>query len=173
MSPRAAWRLESLGFTEVYEYSAGKSDWGAFGLPLEGTAVKSVRIKDIARPDVPTCGLDDTVGSAQQRAGDWGTCIVVNEQRVVLGRLFKEELGGDPHARVGDVMRPGTSTFRPNVSAAEMLEYMDRRRHETSLVTTSDGHLVGLARREDAERAAGRTPDAPRGTGTARVDPQA
>jgi len=156
MSPRAAWRLESLGFTEVYEYSAGKSDWGASGLPLEGKATKSVRIKDLARTDVPTCGIADTVGMARQLAKDWGTCIVVNEQRVVLGRLLKEELDGDPNARVGDVMRPGTSTFRPNVSAAAMLEYMDRRKHETSLVTTSDGRLVGLVLREDVERAAGR-----------------
>jgi predicted transcriptional regulator len=155
MSPRAAWRLESLGFTEVYEYSAGKSDWGAFGLPLEGKAA-NVRIKDIARGDVPTCGLADTVGSARMRAKDWDTCIVVNDERVVFGRLFKEQLEGDPNARVGDVMRPGTSTFRPNVSAAEMLDYMDRRHHETSLVTTSDGRLVGHVRREDAERAAGR-----------------
>jgi predicted transcriptional regulator len=156
MSPRAAWRLESLGFTEVYEYSAGKSDWGAFGLPLEGTATKSVHVKSIARADVPTCGLEDTVSSARVRAGDWGTCIVVNDQRIVFGRLFKEQLEGDPNARVGDVMRQGTSTFRPNVSAAKILDHMDRRHHETSLVTTSDGRLVGLVLREDVERAAGR-----------------
>ena len=156
MSPRAAWRLESLGFTEVYEYSAGKADWGAYGLPLEGKSSTSVRIKDIARPDVPTCGIEDRVGIARQRAKGWGTCIVVNEHRVVFGRLFKAELDGDPNARVGDVMRPGTSTFRPNVSAVEMLKYMDRKGHETSLVTTSDGRLVGLVLREDVERAAGR-----------------
>ena len=57
MSPRAAWRLDSLGFTEVYEYSAGKSDWAAYGLPLEGKALTSIRIKDIARggrSDVPS-----------------------------------------------------------------------------------------------------------------------
>lgn len=154
MSPRAACRLESLGFTEVYEYSAGKSDWGAYGLPLEGKA--AVHIGDLARPEVPTCGLQDSVGIARARAKDWGTCIVVNEQRVVFGRMFKTELDGDPNACVGDVMRPGTSTFRPNVSAVEMLEYMDRKGHKTSLVTTSDGRLVGLVLREDAERAAGR-----------------
>jgi len=154
MSPRAAWRLESLGFTDVYEYSAGKSDWAAFGLPLEGKATQSVQIKDIARTDVPTCGLTETVGMARQRAAGWGTCIVVNEERVVLGRVFKEQLDGDPSTKVGEVMRPGTSTFRPNVSVAEMLEYMDRRHHDTSLVTTSDGRLVGLVLREDVERAA-------------------
>ena len=93
------------------------------------------------------------MGVARQSAGDWGTCIVVNEQRIVFGRMFTTELEGDPKGRVGDVMRPGTSTFRPNVSAVEMLRYMDRRRHDTSLVTTPDGRLVGLVRREDVERA--------------------
>src|SRR5438477_2193438 len=157
MSPRAAWRLESLGFTEVYEYSAGKSDWGAYGLPLEGKAIGSNRLADIARTDVPTCGLDDTVSVARKRAGEWATCIVVNEGRIVLGRLFKEQLEGDPDARVEDVMRPGPSTFRPNVTAVEMLGYMDRRLHQTALVTASDGRLVGLVRRDDVERAARRT----------------
>ena len=36
MSPRAACRLESLGFGEVYDYVAGKLDWMAAGLPTEG-----------------------------------------------------------------------------------------------------------------------------------------
>src|SRR5213083_1224156 len=131
MSPRAAWRLETLGFTRVYYYAAGKADWAAYGLPVEGEVTKSARLKDIARTDVPTCSLDDTVLIARRRAGD-----------------------GETNARVGDVMRPGTSTFRPNVSTREMLDYMDRREHETSLVTTPDGRLVGLVLREDLERAA-------------------
>ena len=105
---------------------------------------------------MPTCGLDDTAGVARQSAGDWGTCIVVNGQRIVFGRMFKTELEGDPGGRLGEVMRSGTSTFRPNVSAIEMLEYMNRKRYDTSLVTTPDGRLVGLVRREDIERALGR-----------------
>src|SRR6266571_5539142 len=121
--------------------------------PLEGKALTSIRIKDIARADVRTCRLDDRVSSARQRAGDWVTCIVVNEGGIVLGRMFREQLDADPNARVGEVMRPGPSTFRPNVTAVEMLEYMDRRRHETALVTASDGRLIGLVRREDVERA--------------------
>src|SRR5262249_42757777 len=148
-----AWRLDSLGYPEVYEYSAGKADWAAYGLPIEGAAAGTVRLKDIARTDVPTCGLDDTVGVARRSAGGWGACVGGDEQRTVFGAMSKAELDRDPSARVGDVMRPGTSTFRPNVGAAEMLRYMERRRHESSLVTTPDGRLVGLVRREDVERA--------------------
>ena len=36
MSPRAAWQLEALGFTNVYDYTEGKLDWIAHGLPTEG-----------------------------------------------------------------------------------------------------------------------------------------
>ena len=39
MSPRAAWRLEGLGFERVYDYVPGKADWFASGLPKEGRLV--------------------------------------------------------------------------------------------------------------------------------------
>ena len=35
MAPRAAARLESLGFEKVFEYRAGKLDWLAAGNPME------------------------------------------------------------------------------------------------------------------------------------------
>ena len=54
MSARAAWRLESLGFTHVYRYTAGKMDWRASGLPIEGQFADEPCAKDIARRDVPT-----------------------------------------------------------------------------------------------------------------------
>jgi Mg/Co/Ni transporter MgtE len=155
MSPRAAWRLESLGFTDVYEYSAGKADWGAYGLRLEGDSTKVARIKDMARA-VPTCGIDDAVSTARERAEPWKTCMIVNAEGVVLGRMYGTDLEADPNARVGDLMSPGPSTFRPNLSVVEMLEYMDRNNLGTAPVTTPDGKLVGLVVRADVERAAGR-----------------
>lgn len=36
MSPRAACRLETLGFHHVYDYMPGMADWLARGLPREG-----------------------------------------------------------------------------------------------------------------------------------------
>jgi hypothetical protein len=36
MSPRAACRLEQLGFAKVYDYTTGKADWLAHGLETEG-----------------------------------------------------------------------------------------------------------------------------------------
>lgn len=34
-SPKAARRMEELGYTRVYDYAAGKEDWKAAGLPTE------------------------------------------------------------------------------------------------------------------------------------------
>ena len=35
-SPKAARKLEALGYDHVYHYEAGKSDWKQAGLPIEG-----------------------------------------------------------------------------------------------------------------------------------------
>jgi CBS domain-containing protein len=146
MSPRAAWRLESLGFTEVYDYAAGKADWAAAGLPVEGKATEAARIGEVARRDVPTCELRERIGDVRERvrAAGWDTCLVVNEERVVLGRLFRTELEGEADASAETVMRSGPSTFRPNVTVEEMTRFMGERGFSTAVVTTSDGRLVGL-----------------------------
>ena len=154
MSPRAAWRLETLGFTSVYEYAAGKADWGAYGLPVEGTVTKVPPIQQLARTDVPTCRLAETIRDVRARLGTWTTCFVLSGEGIVLGRLHEEELAGDPNALAGDLMRPGPSTFRPNVTVVQMLEYMNEHRLDTAPVTRPDGTLVGLLLRADAERAA-------------------
>ena len=52
MSPRAACRLELLGFTQVYDDVAGKADWLAHGLPTEGEQAQVPRVKDIL-PSLP------------------------------------------------------------------------------------------------------------------------
>ncbi len=143
-----------MGFTEVYDYGPGKAGWGAAGLPLEESGPKVARLGDLARTDVPTCELAERVGDAAGRVKpDWTTCIVINEEKVVLGRLYRKELERDPASSVEDAMRPGPSTFRPNVLAAEMAGYMHDHGLETAPVTTSDGRLIGLVLIEDVERA--------------------
>ncbi|HYV01253.1 MAG TPA: CBS domain-containing protein [Actinomycetota bacterium] len=156
MSPRAAWRLESFGFTDVYDYAAGKLDWLAAGLLTEGTNAERPRAGDVARRDVPTCHLDDVVGEVRERvaAAGWNACVVVNDQSVVLGLLRSKEVQADGDLRIEQAMRPGPSTFRPFVPIEEMAELMVGHNLETSPITTSDGRLVGLLFREDAASAA-------------------
>jgi CBS domain-containing protein len=156
LSPRAAWRLESFGFTQVYDYAAGKLDWLAAGLPTEGTNAERPRAGDVARRDVPTCNLDERLGDVRERvrAAGWDACVVVNQESVVLGLLRVKELEGDPDQRIEQGMRPGPSTFRPFVSIEEMAVFMGEHNLPNSPITTSDGKLVGLLVREDAEKAA-------------------
>lgn len=165
MSPRAAWRLVSFGFAHVYDYTAGKLDWLAAGLPTEGTNAARPRAGDLARRGVPTCGLDQRLGEVAERAraAGWEACVVVNEQKVVLGLLRTAELDGEADRRVADAMRPGPSTFRPHVAAAEMARYMTGHDLASSPVTTSDGRLVGLLFRDDVAAAAGEPPAPPAG----------
>lgn len=161
MSPRAAWWLEGLGFSKVYDYAPSKVDWSASGLPMEGETVGVPTVGDAARADVPTCGPEEKVGEAKERAREagWDRCVVVNAERVVLGLLREKELESDPEAVVEGVMRNGPTTVRPDEPAPKLAERMRRRGAPSVLVTTPDGKLVGLLRREDAARLAGeRTP---------------
>jgi CBS domain-containing protein len=145
-----------MGFTQVYDYTAGKLDWLAAGLATEGSNAMHPRAGDVARRDVPTCGLDERLGEVAQRvrAAGWDACVVVNPERVVLGLFRAKELEADPGLRIEQAMRPGPSTFRPHVSIAEMARFMVDHDLESSPITTSDGRLVGLLYRRDATRVA-------------------
>jgi Mg/Co/Ni transporter MgtE len=84
------------------------------------------------------------------KAAGWDACVAVNHERVVFGLLRAHELEGDANARIETVMRPGPSTFRPYVPIEEMAVYMTEHDLVNSPITTNEGRLVGLLRREDA-----------------------
>jgi CBS domain-containing protein len=157
MSPRAAWRLEGLGFERVYDYVPGKADWFASGLPKEGRLASAPTIGDAARREVPTCTPGEKIGVVRERVRKmgWDRCVVVNKERVVLGLLREKELSSDPKAPVEEAMRNGPATFRPNEPVGKMARRMRDCGATAVLVTTSDGRLVGLLYREDAEQLAG------------------
>lgn len=153
MSPRAAWRLESLGFQEVYDYVAGEADWFASGLPMEGSNASIPHASDRARRDVPSCRLDDTVRDVSNHlsAGGWDACPVVNNEQVVLGLLRLDSVDAPSDAMVEQIMESGPSTWRPDATLDQPLAYMNRRNVESVVITTSDGRLVGLLRRSDID----------------------
>ena len=160
MSPRAAWRLESLGFTQVFDYVAGKVDWLAGGLPVEGNLADLPRAGDVARSDVPTCRLTEIVGDVRARvqASDHTLCVVTNDEGVVLGRLSSRALRGDPKALVEEAMESGPTTTRSDDPLEAITERLQEARVGSILVTTPDGRLMGLLYRKDAERRLGEAP---------------
>jgi CBS domain-containing protein len=156
MSPRAAWRLQALGFEQVYDYEGGKMDWMAFWLPWEGSTRAEPRLGDLLHGDVPRCSPSDRLAdvSALMTAG-WSLCAVVNEEGILLGRLRRRQLDQNPEARADQVMENGPSTYRPDSTAKELLERMKSRGFESAFVSDPDGRLWGLVSRVDLEGALG------------------
>ena len=154
MSPRAASRLASIGFGQVYDYAAGKADWGSAGLPLEGQSGSETRAGAHVRKDVPTCRLDDRLDDIcdQLEESGWDTCFVVDERRVVLGRIGRRAIRGRADVSAEEAMTPGPSTIRPSARLHDMVERMRRQNLMNLPVTTSEGQLLGLLLREDAKR---------------------
>ena len=154
MSPRAAARLATLGF-RVYDYVAGKADWGSFNLPLDGRAGTETRAGAHARRGVPTCRLTEALRSVCERVerAGWDTCFVVDETGIVVGRLGRSALGREQDVSVEEAMTPGPGTIRPSARLNAMVKRMREHDLASLPVTTSDGRLVGLLVREDAKRA--------------------
>src|SRR5262249_35912097 len=126
----------------------------AAGLPIQGKASDQPTAGTVARRDVPTCRLDESLRDvrARARAGDWNACVVVNDRQIVLGLLRAENLERPENITAEAAMRPGPSTFRPHVSIAEIAEFMAEHDVANVPVTTSAGELIGLLVREDVER---------------------
>lgn len=154
MAPRAAARLESLGFEEVFEYRAGKLDWLAAGNPTEGENSKRPRAGDVARKDVVVCGLKDRLGDVRERAVGWDVVVVVDDAQVVLGLLRSEQLEKEPSLSVEGAMHPGPSTFRPYLPIKEMADYLVKHQLDSVPITTSAGQLLGVLFKVDATREA-------------------
>jgi hypothetical protein len=147
MSSRAACRLESMGFTDVYEYKAGKADWLAMGLPAEGTEAGIVRAGEEAE-SIPTCKIDEKLGAVIERVGSRELCAVTSAEDCVLG-LVRLDGSEKKNALVEEVMQEGPSTWRPNVSAQELREYLRKKGKDEVLITNSEGQLVGLLSARD------------------------
>ena len=143
-----------MGFTQVFDYVAGKVDWFANGLPREGNRANSPQIGDLVRRAVPVCHLGDRVGEVLQRVqtAGWDQCVVVNSAGVVLGLLRGEALHAAPEALVELAMESGPTTIRPNRSPGDIREYMRQHGAASVVVTTPAGQLMGIVERQDIER---------------------
>lgn len=155
MSPRAACRLEALGFEEVYDYATGKVDWLAHNLPVEGEDPEPPTAGRVARDDVVRCALDDRVDEVRERiaGSSYGFALVVAPGGVLLGRLRGSALDCAPALAAEEVMEAGPSTVRPHTAAGELSKRLAERNLRWALVTDPEGRLIGVASREDLARA--------------------
>ena len=144
-----------MGFSDVYYYVAGKQDWLARGLPIEGEQADRPTAGAVAKNDVVTCRLTDRVGEVEERviASPYRFALVVSEARCVLGRLRASELEHcDPGSTAEEVMEPGPSTVRFDIEFGALVERLHARDLMFAVVTTPEGVLVGVVRRSEVER---------------------
>ena len=147
LSARAAWRLESMGFQEVYRYTPGKADWLAAGWETEGREAKKVRIRQMIQKDAPTCSLRERLEDVKsRRRPNQDLCVVVNDRNIVLGVIQGERWDANPQARVAEVMQPGPRTIRPDLEPKDAQRMLRNYDAPTAIVTTSDGELLGIIR---------------------------
>ena len=149
LSARGARRLETLGFSDVYDYVASKVAWMAQGLPVEGSIPWSSRAGALAR-EVATCRVTDRVADLDGVfEGDDRHCVVVDDDNVVLGIVRREVQRLPADTPVRDVMQPAPPTVRPSITASELAQSMDKDHRTYVLVSLLDGTLLGIVRRED------------------------
>lgn len=106
---------------------------------------------DGADREPPTCGPDDGILDLAARAAA-RTFVVINEQRIVLGRLRVTTAPPDGAVRVGEVMEPGPATVRAHEPLVPLLERMASRNVDEIIVSTPDGELLGVVRRTREEQ---------------------
>ena len=140
----------------MYDYVPGKADWLARGRPIEGELASQATARRFARDDVVTCRLDEPVGPVRERvaASPYGFALVVSAGGVLLGRLRRDALEGDPHVVAEAAMEPGPTTVRPDTVAGELAERLRRRDLKTAVVSSPEGRLIGVVRRRELEAAA-------------------
>src|SRR5919197_6307882 len=147
LSARAAWRLESMGFQEVYRYTPGKADWLASGWQTEGAQAKKPRLRQMIHKDVPTCSLRERLENVKsRRRANQDLCVVVNDRNIVLGVIQGETWDANSQARVADVMQPGPRTLRPDLDPKDAQKLLRNYDAPSAIVTTSDGELLGIIR---------------------------
>lgn len=143
MSQRAAWQLERLGFTQVFDFVVGKAHWLASGRP-------TIRTSEIARvgsrvASAVTASIEDSVATVRQSMTDPLTDVVVVDVRgILLGRVRRSDLdAADGTELMGEIMRLGPTTVRPDELVDAVTERMADRGVRSLLVTRPTGELIG------------------------------
>ena len=103
---------------------------------------------------MPTCHPSEQLSKVRQAtyAAGWKQCVVLNDAGIVVGRLRREAWNAAPETLVEDVMENGPTTFRPHTLLAPLVKRMQDRKVASVIITTSNGALIGVLFRADAEK---------------------
>ena len=125
-------------------------DWLSYGLPHGGEALL---VGDVLSGSALTCRLDERFADIRRRLHKPDLCVVL-DGGVLQGVLRRQSLAEAPdQATAEQVMTVGPSTVRPSEEVEEVTARMRNRHVNALLVTRSDGCLLGVLLREEAETA--------------------
>jgi CBS domain-containing protein len=111
----------------------------------------------VARDDVVCCDPADRAAGVLHRVerSSYPFALVTAGDRTLLGRVRASALRpAAPDTPVGEIMELGPSTTRPHRSARAIADRLAEKDLRWTIVTTPEGRLLGVASREDLERAA-------------------
>jgi len=153
MSPRAACRLEALGFEKVYDYTLGIADWKAANLPIEGQPPEAQVVGDVTRPDIPTARPEELLGEVRDRTTEagWDEAFVLDCDGIVVGRLRGETWQQSKTLRVDAVMELGPTTVRPTTLLEPLVGRMQERGTKLVAVSSPQGTLIGALLQTEAQ----------------------
>jgi Mg/Co/Ni transporter MgtE len=81
----------------------------------------------------------------------YGFALVMSGGGVLLGRLRASSLDAPPETPAEQLMEGGPSTVRPDLPADELARRLRERDLKTAILTTPEGHLIGVVLRADLE----------------------
>lgn len=121
---------------------------------MAGEYASTPQAAGVLHRDAPTCRLTERLGEVRQRvrAAGWAIAVVVNDKDIVLGRLQGEAWQAAPDSTVEAVMDNGPATFRPDSFLEALVRQMRAQEVESVVITNSDGGLMGIVFRQEAER---------------------
>ena len=133
---------------------AGKVDWLAHNLPVEGDKADAPIAGRAMRDDAVLCRPTDRVADvrASIERSPYPFALVTSENGTLLGRAPLSALDADSDRPVWDVAASGPKTFRPPVSAEKVVGVLADKDLRWAIITTPEGRLLGVASREDLAR---------------------
>jgi CBS domain-containing protein len=136
----------------------GKVDWLAHGLPVEGERPEAPIAGRVTRADAVRCRPTDRISRVRElvERSPYPFALVTSNDGTLLGRAPASALDPASERPVWDVAEPGPKTFRPHVSAEKVAGVLADKGLRWAIVTTPEGRLLGVASREDLERAGAR-----------------
>ena len=134
----------------------GKVDWLAHNLEVEGDDPNPPTAGGLMRDDVVRCAPTDHAGNVLEsiNRSPYPFGLVTSDDGTLLGRVRASRLNAGSDEPVWDIAEPGPKTFRPHRSAATVAGQLAEKDLRWAIVTTPEGQLLGVASREDLERAA-------------------